>query len=473
MKTYVIVGTGGRALMFMDIFTNVFKNSVKLLAICDNNAGRLKLAAKRIKKDCPDLVSYPAEDFDKMISEHKPDCVIVTTKDSEHAGYICRALKAGCDAVSEKPMTTDEKRCQKIIDAVNQTGKSVRVTFNYRYSPPRSQVKELLMTGVIGKILSVSFQWNLDTNHGADYFRRWHRNKANSGGLLVHKATHHFDLVNWWLSSTPQTVFAKGKRVFYNAQQADRYGLQNRSERCLDCPASGKCNYYLDMKSYPVMKELYLDNEEYDGYFRDRCVFSDKIDIEDSVGIIAEYKSGAILTYALNAFASYESYRIEFNGTKGRLEHSCQESSYVSGDGSVQGASKGDDISIRVFPHFKAPYSVPPRSAEGSHGGGDIEMANDIFGSPEPDPLLRSADHIQGAYSILVGIAANKSMEYKRPIRIDELVTGLGDPGFPEMSAHDDNIPYAKDFEYWIAGQKRDAAGIPERLIESEKNDQM
>ena len=52
------------------------------------------------------------------------------------------------------------------------------------------------MSGVIGNVVSVDFHWLLDTRHGADYFRRWHRNKRNSGGLLVHKATHHFDLVN-------------------------------------------------------------------------------------------------------------------------------------------------------------------------------------------------------------------------------------------------------------------------------------
>ena len=46
-------------------------------------------------------------------------------------------------------------------------------------------------------------EWLLDTRHGADYFRRWHRNKNNSGGLMVHKATHHFDLVNWWMIPTP------------------------------------------------------------------------------------------------------------------------------------------------------------------------------------------------------------------------------------------------------------------------------
>ena len=52
------------------------------------------------------------------------------------------------------------------------------------------------MDGLVGRPLLVDFSWVLDTSHGADYFRRWHREKQNSGGLLVHKSTHHFDLVN-------------------------------------------------------------------------------------------------------------------------------------------------------------------------------------------------------------------------------------------------------------------------------------
>ena len=103
------------------------------------------------------------------------------------------------------------------------------MTFNYRYSPPRTQVKDLLMSGVIGDILSVDFHWMLDTHHGADYFRRWHRNKQNSGGLMVHKATHHFDLVNWWLSSVPELGLCPGaSQVLHAPAGASLWADQSR-----------------------------------------------------------------------------------------------------------------------------------------------------------------------------------------------------------------------------------------------------
>ncbi len=457
MKKYVIVGTGGRSTMFQDALSGEFGKTSCLAAICDHNAGRLAWTKNRLKDKLPKLIAYHSDEFDRMIAEHKPEAVIVCTKDATHDEYICRAMELGCDVITEKPMTTDEKKCQRIIDTARKTGKNVRVTFNYRYAPPRTQVKDLLMKGVIGKILSVEFQWLLDTSHGADYFRRWHRNKINSGGLMVHKATHHFDLVNWWLSSVPVSVFAEGDRVFYNATQAERSGLGRRSQRCQDCTVKDKCNYCLDMNSYSMMKELYLDCEKFDSYYRDKCVFSDEIDIEDVMNVIVKYKSGAFLSYSLNAFSPWEGYRIAFNGTKGRLEHLCQESSYLNGDGGIAGAFEAEKTSTRIYPHFKTPYEIQVDEGEGAHGGGDAVMLNDIFNGNSKDIYLRAADYTQGAYSILVGVAANHSMASGKKIFINDLVKELGEPAMPKMPDGTEKVDFVENSARYLKGERVDA----------------
>ena len=112
-------------------------------------------------------------------------------------------------------MTIDQDGCRQILKAEQRSGKKVTVTFNYRYSPNRSKIKELLIQGVIGKPLAVDLHWYLDTKHGADYFRRWHRDKRNSGGLLVHKSTHHFDMMDFWLNAEPVEVNAYGDLRHY------------------------------------------------------------------------------------------------------------------------------------------------------------------------------------------------------------------------------------------------------------------
>ena len=428
--------------MYTQAILGQYAEHGELAGLCDRNPGRLQRSVAMARARGVEAPGYLDTDFDRMIAECRPDCVIVTTQDWSHDIYICRAMELGCDVITEKPMTIDEHRCRRIVDTTRRTGRTCTVTFNYRYSPPRTQLKHLLMSGIIGEIRSVDFHWLLDTRHGADYFRRWHRNKANSGGLQVHKATHHFDIINWWLSAVPVTVYARGARNFYTPRTADRYGLTKRSERCLDCPEAGRCPFALDLRTSPDLREIYLEHEHHDGYFRDRCVFSGQIDIEDTLQLTVGYDTGAAMSYSLHAFMPWEGYMVCLNGTKGRIEHKCEESVYVSGDGSVPGALKKEGTWIKVYPHFAPAYEVAVWTAEGGHGGGDALLLDDIF-LPErkPDPYIRAADYRAGAYSILTGTAANRSMERGGPVRVDELVPGLDRPDYPPMPTADEPLP--------------------------------
>ncbi|MDF2678654.1 MAG: dehydrogenase, partial [Bacillota bacterium] len=203
MKKYAQVGIGGRARFFYEAIVNEFKETSKLVGFCDINQTRMNYANKVLqeKYGVEAIPTYGVDQFDDMIKNEKPDIVIVTSIDRTHHKYIIRAMELGCDVITEKPMTVDEVKAQAIVDAVKRTGRKLRVSFNYRYAPHNTKIRELIMDGVIGDVLSVNFEWLLNTKHGADYFRRWHRDKRNSGGLLVHKSTHHFDLVNFWLGT--------------------------------------------------------------------------------------------------------------------------------------------------------------------------------------------------------------------------------------------------------------------------------
>lgn len=437
-KRYVQVGTGHRAQMYYKALAGPYSHNNALVGICDPNPGRLQATLNAIHAINPaaQVTAYPIADFDRMLAECQPDTVIVTAIDRFHDEYICRAMEQGFDVITEKPMTIDAERCQRIIDTQKRTGRRLKVTFNYRYSPTRTQVKHLLMSGVIGEVRAVDFHWMLDTAHGADYFRRWHRRKENSGGLFVHKATHHFDLVNWWLSSVPESVFATGRRAFYTPQTADVLGLTRRGERCLTCPEAERCAFKLSLAKYPDLRTLYLECEQYDGYFRDRCVFSPDMDIEDNLHAIVTYQNGVQMSYSLVAFSPWEGYTIAFTGSKGRLEHTVQETSYTSGDGSTQGELITNGTATRIFPQRQVGYAVDLWKVTGPHGGGDPVMLEDIFGeNPPADPYLRAADQRSGAYSILTGIAGNRSLLTGAPVRIDDLVHGIGMPDYPPMPA--------------------------------------
>jgi predicted dehydrogenase len=325
--------------------------------------------------------------------------------------------------VTEKPMTVDAPRCRRILDAVAETGRQVTVAFNYRYNPLHEQVRRLLADGAVGEIGSVHFEWLLDVRHGADYFRRWHRDKRNSGGLMVHKATHHFDLVNWWLESSPELVFGLGSLAFYGRAAAEARGVTQFYDRGTDHPNAKDDPFALSLADGGMLEGLYLNGAKEDGYRRDQSVFSDGISIEDTMNLVVRYRNGAQMSYTLSAYSPWEGYRIAFIGDAGRIELEDLEKSYISAVGGEIGQSASESQRVTVFPRWSRPYDATPPAAAGEHGGGDALLLEDIFGeAPPADPLGRRADHIAGARSILTGIAANQAFATGLPVRVDELV---------------------------------------------------
>ncbi|MFD1048953.1 Gfo/Idh/MocA family protein [Kibdelosporangium lantanae] len=183
MKRYAVVGTGARAELYVRALA---RGAGELVGFADVNATRMAVHNDLVRELGNDPVpTYRADEFLTMLDEQRVDVVIVTTVDRYHDTYIVEALDAGREVITEKPMTVDAPSCAKILEAVHRNDGKLTVTFNYRYNPVHEKVRQVLASGEIGRIGSVHFEWLLDVRHGADYFRRWHRDKANSGGLLV------------------------------------------------------------------------------------------------------------------------------------------------------------------------------------------------------------------------------------------------------------------------------------------------
>jgi hypothetical protein len=150
------------------------------------------------------------------------------------------------------------------------------------------------------------------------------------------------------------------------------------------------------------------------------------------MALVVRYKSGAVMSYHLTAYSPWEGYRIAFNGTKGRLEYEVTEKPYVSGSSTdanqttvrnAVGFQIEEPVRIILRPHWQQPVQIPfDMGKEGGHGGGDARMLRDIFVGGEADPLGRAADHRAGAWSILTGIAANRSFASGQAVRVEDLV---------------------------------------------------
>ena len=432
---YAFVGTGSRAISFVEPLVTTYREANELVALCDPSATRMAYYNSLLASEWGyhAVPTFRADQFDEMLRTTKPHTVFVCTTDATHHDYIVRSLHAGCDVITEKPMTIDVEKCRAILEAVRVTGRRVRVAFNYRWAPFRTKVRELIATGVIGRVHSVNLEYLLDTNHGADYFRRWHAHAAESGTLLVHKSTHHFDLVNWWLDAIPAQVFAQGNLVFYGKKNALARGDGHltRYDRYTGEPAAKDDPFRLDLTESEPFRRLYLAAEADSGYLRDRNVFREDITIQDQYSLNVRYRTGELLTYSLVCYSPREGMRVTFNGDRGRIEYHEFIGTHMNRAVrprdfklDVKPGAEAEGEWIRVFPHFQNSYLVPMSAQEGPHGGAD-EILNRSFyapGTSSTDKWGRFAGQEQGAASILVGIAGVESMKRNLPVKLTDLI---------------------------------------------------
>jgi len=416
-----LVGTGIRGISFWGrTLVNNYSDILEFVGLCDINPGRLEFGASFIGAGCPTFI-----DFEQMIKTTSPDLVIVTTMDSTHHEFIIKALDMGCDVLTEKPLTTDEVKCQQILDAERRSNRKIIVGFNYRWGPYMTKIKEMLQQGSIGRVTSVDFHWYLNTYHGASYFRRWHGLRQYGGTLWIHKATHHFDLLNWWLDSDPEEVFAYG--------DLEHYGINGpfRGDKCRTCPHKTECKFFWDITRDRHAMNLYVNNEHYDGYIRDNCLFRPEINIYDKMSAQIKYRDNTIVNYSLTTYSPYEGWKIAFNGLDGRLE-AWLDIPWMKSENISQSEmhklemSQEEDVTdtepIIVHKLWNDYEKINVKFSKGGHGGGDVLLHNKIFRTPdEKDPFDRAAGVRDGAMSILIGTAARKSIESGEKVRIAEL----------------------------------------------------
>ena len=423
-KRYVVCGVSARAIgMYIRPIMKKFDHCAELVGMLDIDPLRFQVC-KDLVPETKDkgIAEYTVtlenwkEVFDRMIAEQKPDAVLVVCKDCHHVDYIVRALEHDLEVISEKPMTTNIEDSLRVIEAEDKSKGKLICTFNYRYKPAHRKLRQMILEGKIGKVTHVDLTWYIDIKHGSSYFNRWNRMRENSGSLSIHKSSHHFDLVSWWIDGIPEYVHAFGALNHYGPE-----GPFNPSKKdgrvCSECTERRNCAYkrrFETRNSTLFVADDHINAYEtkvkqFSEYRPDRCIFDSEINIHDTFVVNVKYKNGALLNYSANFSTPYEGYRLAINGTKGRLETVEFNNRGVL---ALQNPNGLDDFQyIDYYPIFGGQERIRVVTSEGGHGGGDPLILEDIFLGEDPnrefDILAKSVD---GLRAISVGDAVYKSI---------------------------------------------------------------
>lgn len=416
-KRYAICGVSNRAIfMYVKNMYEYFSDSAELVAMLDIDPARFEVCNEKVPQS-KGVPTYLDTEFDKMLEEQKPDALIVVSMDCTHQHYIVEGLKRDLDVICEKPMTTNTADALKVLETEKKSKGKVICTFNYRYNPVHTKLKEMVLAGKIGRVTHVDLNWYIDIHHGASYFNRWNRMRENSGSLSIHKASHHFDLVNWWIDGIPQEVHAFGALNHYGPN-----GVFNPSKKdgrhCTGCPEKRKCAYQRRFTSR-IQDGSFMDihlaafkddkgKKAYSNYTPDMCIFDKAINIHDTFVANVRYKNGALLNYSANFSTPYEGYRLAINGTHGRLE-----TTEFGGVGSqiITGYHEGGHQYIDYYPIFEGRERIHVPVGGGGHGGGDPKILQDIFLGEDPDRTYDIlAKSVDGLRAISIGDAVYNSI---------------------------------------------------------------
>lgn len=404
-----------------------FSQMAEVVGILDLDHERVREFLGRFGLDIPWY--SPDDGVERMISETRPDVLLVAGPDYTHCDHIVAGLNHGLKVVCEKPAVTNCEEMKRVLAAEAVSAGRLIVAHNYRYADTSRRIKELLRSGCVGRVTNVELVYNLDTFHGASYFHRWNRQREKSGGLSVHKSVHHLDLINWMLETTPETVFAFGALNYYGPVGAHR--PRGGDGAVLDHIQTREgCPYFKQhyaSKGQPASQALTSTWDPlqlpYDGqYPQDRYIYDEEINIEDTYSVVVKYRNGASLSYSCNFSTPWEGYVLAINGTEGRLEASH----HSNPDPTGLTPTPPEQDRIVVMPLFGGRQEHVVPLSVGGHGGADPLIRRDLFVTPSEESLRLGlpSDSYAGAVAIAAGEAIWRSAKEGRPYTVAEL---LGD----------------------------------------------
>ena len=312
--------------------------------------------------------------------------MIITTPDFTHREMLEKALEAEKHTICEKPMATTMEDAIAMTKRAIASPQVVQMGFMLRYAPFIVHLREIIESSAIGPLIHVNASEIVEYYHGAAFFRRWHRFLRNSGGLLVHKACHTLDVINWIVNSRPAWVNASGGiQTFVSKDGAE--------ERCGDCSLAATCPASYQVNAYNWIYQTLQERQDPLAHANDLCVYNSGKDSVDNAVMNVQYENGVRLNFSFTTTGARHERHFLLVGQKGQI--------YASqADGTICVEKVGGKSETIQF----------PEELRGEHGGGD-DILMDSFLQCVATETRPVADILAGLYSVALGVAATRSIE--------------------------------------------------------------
>jgi predicted dehydrogenase len=411
----VILGAGSRGNTYAS-YARRYPDCMKVVGVADINAYRKQKMAKEHNIE----PSHQFNDWSEAFLVAKfADAVVISLPDDLHYAPCIKALQMGYHVLLEKPIAPTEKECTTIRDLALKKNAIVGVCHVLRYAPYFIALKEVIDSGVIGKLVSIQHMEPIQYAHMAHSYVRgnWHNSKQTTPIILA-KSCHDLDILRWMVGSPCRSISAYGNLMYFTAENKP----QGAPARCTDgCPHEGDCPYsaidiYVRKHAHLyVFDDLPKGQPDRDIEIRHRlettdygrCVFQMDNDQCDHYVANMEFENGVTAAFSMEAFMVKGGRRTQIMGTRGEIVGDM--SRFVISDFRSRKVTIWDPKKIEEVGAYVGH----------GHGGGDLALVRDfVTAVANNDSSYLSSPIDVSVESHIMGFRAEQSRKSNRKVSI-------------------------------------------------------
>ncbi len=319
--TICVVGAGHRADQYLEAMSKFYPGKSIVTTIFEPSPVRQAYFIE--KYHVTHIYEKGYEDFLKT-TERLADICLIGTNDDMHYLPAKHALKMGYDIILEKPICQHLEEVLELKD-LQKEGQLVAVCHVLRHSPFFVKVKEIIDSGMIGKVVNIQHNENIGFFHFAhSYVRGNWRNTTVAAPLIVAKSCHDMDILLHLLNKHCVRLSSMGSLSFFNHEHYDE---KTMSKRCTTCPREVDCPYSA-VKIYGrgIFEWMPFDTVNKENLYKQlnqspygRCVFASDNNVADHQVTILEFDDGVTATFNLSAFTSRVTRTMKIMGEYGEI----------------------------------------------------------------------------------------------------------------------------------------------------------
>ena len=366
---FVLIGAGSRGMIYARYAQ---ETGHEIAAVAEMNADRMQTAREAFHL-AEDRCYTAAED---LLSEPRmAEAAIIATMDRDHCQSAIAAMEKGYDLLLEKPISPVPEEALAVEAAAERLGRKVVVCHVLRYSPFFRELKKIIDSGTIGRVITIQHNENVGNFHFAHSFVRgnW-RNSELSSPVIMQKSCHDMDLLVWLTGSRCRKVSSFGDLTYFRADRAP----EGAALRCADCPLKDSCRYSAYL-CYPPVAGLWpatvLTEDQSPEGLREairtgpygRCVFHCDNDVCDHQVTLLEFENGITATFNLSAFTNRITRTMKIMGEDGEIRASEIDNTIEITHFTANGVDRAESAVVH------------PEIPTGGHGGGDKGIMDDFL----------------------------------------------------------------------------------------------